>query len=515
LTVAGILGIAFGLRLLIGLHTPLDSDEATEAIASLRLLHGQLPMMEPSARYLGALDSYLLAPFLAALGPTLLAVRLAMATVGMLYVGAMAWLGRLVLGPRGGLVLGTVAAAFPLFAITFGIQARAYGSTLLLEALFLALAVRVIWPTRTPPRRDWAACGFVAGLAVWNHPLMAMPVVLSLIALVMRSRAMPAGTLRRGLPTAIAAGLIGFSPWLLYNGVFTHIGSVRHLYSPLQNYSIPTAVAARQVVTDALPIFIGARVNYCGPETVPWPVVDAGLLALAASVVWIRRQGLRELVRGRPQPAELVLAIGPLAILAVTVHWFNVLSCQPRYLMPLAVPLALAAALVLTQPLPWRAVAAVAAAACVVVSTITAVRSAEVSSDLVTVHHIRIDMVAGSRAIVTRHPEAVWAEYSLARPIQFYGGDGLIVGEYGGYVGFPGTQTAAYRAGHPSWLFVAGSPTAGVLEAECAKRGITYARSEPVPGLVLYSNLSARLTPDDLGLGGQRLDHTDPDPPTL
>src|SRR5207244_3664597 len=103
-----------------------------------------------------ALDCYFIAPFLAVLGPTLLAVRAAMSLVGALYVAAMWWLGRLLFrSPRGGLLLAAVAAVFPLFAVDYAVKARAYGSLLLLEALLLALSVRVVWPNREPRRRAW------------------------------------------------------------------------------------------------------------------------------------------------------------------------------------------------------------------------------------------------------------------------------------------------------------------------------------------------------------------------
>src|SRR5690348_1393142 len=63
---------AFAIRLFVGVHVALDADEATESITALRILHGHPALMESNGRYLGALDSYLIAPFLAVLGPTLL-----------------------------------------------------------------------------------------------------------------------------------------------------------------------------------------------------------------------------------------------------------------------------------------------------------------------------------------------------------------------------------------------------------------------------------------------------------
>ena len=52
-----------------------------------------------------------------------------------------------------------------------------------------------------------------------------------------------------------------------------------------------------------------------------------------------------------PSPEEL---IAPLAVVIVTVHWFNSLSCEPRYLMPLAVPLVLAVTLLVVATGPPR-----------------------------------------------------------------------------------------------------------------------------------------------------------------
>jgi hypothetical protein len=94
----------------------------------------------------------------------------------------------------------------------------------------------------------------------------------------------------------------------------------------------------------------------------------------------------------------------------------------------------------------------------------------------------------------------------LGRPVQFYEGDRLVVGEYGGYVGFPATQRRALHAEHPSWLFADSDQQTAMFRAECARRGITYRESRPGSGLVLFSRLSQPLTPSDLHLGGQLLE---------
>src|SRR5579875_861170 len=94
LTVLAVMVAAFVARLLLGLRTQLDADEATQAVAAYQILHGHPLLMEADAHYLGALESYILAPFVAVFGTTLLAVRLSMAAVGAVLALCAYWLGR-------------------------------------------------------------------------------------------------------------------------------------------------------------------------------------------------------------------------------------------------------------------------------------------------------------------------------------------------------------------------------------------------------------------------------------
>jgi hypothetical protein len=66
-------------------------------VTAIRILHGHLALMESSGRYLGALDSYVLAPFIALLGPT---VR------------------RALVGNGAALMAATIASVFLIYAVT-------------------------------------------------------------------------------------------------------------------------------------------------------------------------------------------------------------------------------------------------------------------------------------------------------------------------------------------------------------------------------------------------------------
>jgi hypothetical protein len=118
----------------------------------------------------------------------------------------------------------------------------------------------------------------------------------------------------------------------------------------------------------------------------------------------------------------------------------------------------------------------------------------------------RIDLPAAVPVLVADRPEALIADFPLARELQYLAAGRLLVAEYGGYVGFPAEQQAALQARHPSWLFLAGDARAAALEAECARRGITYRKWSPSAGLELYDRLSSPVLPDDLGIKTQRVD---------
>src|SRR5207253_7475399 len=329
--------VALGLvvRLIVGSQVPLDADESVEAITAIHILHGHFALMESNARYLGALDSYVLVPFIALFGTTVTTIRIAFAIVGAAFVGLMFVLGRVAFRrDREALLMAGIAAVFPLFPLAYGVKARAYGLLLLLEVLCLILVIRLAWPRANSPSPargggqgggSWLAFGFVAGLSFWHDILIATTLFVCVIALLARGAAIGWASLRRGALFSIVGAIVGFSPWLIYNAQ-TRLGSLRHLYTPLTTYSVPTSQAAKQVLSAALPIFVGARVNFCGPSAVPSSVVDIGLGLLAVAVLWLRRDSLGPVFRGqfsRLEAADVVLLIAPLSLIAVTVHWFN------------------------------------------------------------------------------------------------------------------------------------------------------------------------------------------------
>lgn len=498
LSLGAVVAVGFALRLALGLQEPLDPDEAVEGITALHILQGHLPLMESNAHYLGAFEPYFLAPFVALFGPTLLALRVGIAVLGAASVLATYWLGwELFRRYRDALLLAAVAAVFPFFAITFAERARNYAGLLLFETVCLALVARIGWRAGGARRRDWLLLGLAGGLGLWNHPLLAVPLVAAIGALLARAPVMGWNRTMRGFGLATAAALVGYAPVIAYN-LESRLGSLRHLYAPFTSYSIAPGRAMGEVVQAAIPIFLGTREVWCGRAVVPPIAADAGVLLLFAAALWIRRHHILPVLRGnlaQLQPPEMVLAVAPLALLAVTVRWFNGLSCEPRYLLPFALPLILAAAIVIRRmPKPVTTVAVLA----VLISN--ALTVAYDRADGAWTVDPRVNFDAALPALQAAHPQAVWATYWLARPVQYLAGDRFPVGDYAGYIGFPDSQTAARAAPHPSWLFNQWDPEIQAFETECAQRAIRYDRAPLPGGLVLYANLSKPLVPEDLGL---------------
>jgi len=419
------------------------------------------------------------------------------ALLGAGYVLATYLLGReLFRRHRGALLLAAIAAVFPLFAVTFAEKARNYAGLLLFEALCLALIIRVAWPAGPVRRRDWLLLGLAAGLGMWNHPLLAVALLPGLAAIVARAPVLGWRRTLEGGAWAVGAALVGFAPAIVYN-LQSRLGSLRHLYGPFTAYSTDPATAAKQVLGAAIPIFVGTQTEWCGRVVLPAAVTDVGVVLLFGAALWLRRDRIVPVLRGQftqLEPVELVLPIAPLALIAVTAK-FNALSCEPRYLLPLAVPLVLAVAITL-RAMPRSAGA-------LLIAVVLATNGVTVwfdQADAAWRYQPNIDLAVAVPALRAHHPQAIWATFWLARSVQYLDGDRVPVGDYGGYVGFPDSQAAARAAPHPSWLFAAGDSEIGIFEAACGRRGIQYERLALPGGLVLYQDLSQPLQPEDLGL---------------
>lgn len=493
--IAALMLVGFGVRLALGMRTQVDGDEATLALAGLHLTHGQFVLMEPNDGYLGALDAYVTAPFIALMGPGAIPIRLALAVVGAIYVLSMYVLGRMVFDSRrAGLLAAFVAAVFPLFTVYWSTKLRGgYAELPVFEAIALALCAQIGW--RGGARlRWWALLGFVAGLALWSEILIVVVVAVIAVALLLRAPAIGWRAWRRGVAVSCIAGLLGLAPWLAYN-VANHLHSIRALPKYHTGFSNGVSI----LLNHQLPAFVGGT-SSCGHDVVSPAISDLALGALIVALLWLRRRSLKRLLTGDFagfEPLDVALALLPITLVYLVVSRNDAIPCEPRYLMPLGVPLAIGLVALLRVSWPWRAMAAVASAAWLIISGLAAAGPLPDMFDYVRGTQVPVDLAPGIAMIRAQHPSAIWAQYWLSRPLSYFSGDTLPIAEYGGPVGFLDRQQEVETAAHPSWLFVAGQVDVAAFEKTCYDRGISYLRVTG-GGLVLYTDLSATVEPPDV-----------------
>ena len=461
------------MRLALGLRTPLDASEATLGLSALHILHGQLVVMNPDGQYQGALDAYLVAPFVAVFGASLAAIRVGLAFVGALTVLCAWWFGRIAFRRREHAVVGAFAVAvFPLFGVYWA--ARLYpGSAelLLLEMVCLSVAALIGWG-RGRQKRWWALLGLAAGIALWSDLLFVCVIAAIAFGLLLRGPRIGWGTLFGGAATAVGGGIVGMLPWLVAN-VPNGLFSLRAI--PRESASLSTRAA--NLVHEEVPILSGF-VASCGHTVFPAIAGDAAIAVLLLAMLWTRRRTLEYLVTGHwtgISQIDLMLLVIPVTVAVVVLGDVNGDACAAQSLLPITLPLALGAGAILVERTRWRIIAAVFAAVWLAVSAVTATGTLEASQPVTTTGTaIPTNLAPGLALLRQHHPGAMWADYSLSRLLSYYSDDSLAIGEYGGDAGFIGRQQQAETALDPSWVFVAGDPNIAAFTKACAAKSIQY-----------------------------------------
>jgi len=495
------MALAFVVRLVLGLHTPIDPEEATLGLSALHIVHGQPVLMDPGSPYLGALDAYLIAPFVALLGTGLAAIRIGLACIGALTALVTYWFGLIALRRASDAIIAAcVVAVFPVFAVYWSTRLHPGAADLmLLEALCLAIAAVVGWG-RGHRLRWWALLGFVAGIAVWSDPVFVCAVVAIAVGLLLRAPRIGWPNVTRGASAALIAAVIGFLPWLVYNvpNGFPSLHAIPRTGTGIGN-------GVRSLLDGQLPVLFGGS-SSCGHPVLPPVVTDLVFVALLLALLWSRRLTLRYLVAGHwtgLSYLDLALLVIPVTLVAVVLTGVNANPCDAQILLPMALPLALGVAGILVERARWRPVALGAAAVWLAVSVVAAAGGLPGSVTSTTGGTpIPADLGPGVVFLERHHPAAVWAEYSLSRLLSFRSGDTLPIAEYGGTVGFLARQQQVETALDPSWVFVAGDPHIANFLAACRSHAIAYTVATG-GGLVLYTNLSAPLEPVDVFSGAE------------
>jgi hypothetical protein len=497
--------IGFGARLALGLHTPLEADEATQAAAALTALNGGPQFLtEPNKHYLGSLDVYVLTPFVALLGPTLVAVRVGLAFLGAIFSVLAYALGRLLLPSRGqALVLAVCVSLLPLYSTYYGAILAGYAEALPLELAAIVVAIMIGWRDRARLLRWWAILGLLIGISLWND-LLSLPIGgLVVVSLLVRAPVLGWVRTLRGALLATISGVIGFSPWLIYQ--------LRHAFVGVTNlplYHTSSLVRAHTLLSTQIPILLGGSGDRlpilvgpsgtCGADTVPVFISDAFFLVLACATLWLRRNSIRRLFTAFPTalaPADLVLLAAPVVFAVALFSSAELIPCDPRYLILAGPPTAVAMALIVVTRTSFRHVARIALIAWLVISGITAsglLPRQQISTP--TGGTVPADFSPVLALLAQHRPRAVWTQYWIAVPIIFYSNLRLTVGVFGGPIAFPRIQAKAEAVSSPSWLFASDDPEVVQFLDLCRQRGVTFSRYRS-GGMTLFTDLSSPLTP--------------------
>jgi hypothetical protein len=189
------------------LRTPVDGDTAIVGLMARHLGRGTTLWGQP---YGSPLDSWLAAPFVAAMGPTTAALRLPYFLLGLALIPVAYALAR-ALSPAAAFPAALLMACPPpYFLLLSALPLPFYPTTLVLCGLLLVLALRAgkRLAEGAPSRGRLGLWGALAGLALWTHLMSLSAVAASGFYLFRRARGR-----RSLLLVALVPLLLTSSPW--------------------------------------------------------------------------------------------------------------------------------------------------------------------------------------------------------------------------------------------------------------------------------------------------------------
>lgn len=493
-------------------HSPFESDEAIFLLMARHILQGERPLYFYGEAYGAATDSYLIALFFSLLGQSVATGRIVQTLVylaGMLFFYLLGR--RLMPGSRFGPLAGLWLLALPPLLISaWTIPPLQYAIIPFFGSLLSYLGLRLLREDAGRPGR-WLLFGALTGLAFWTFGILVV-FMLPLFALFLwqfRWRRWPHYLL------AALAFFICSLPWWIQAA--EGLGVVYTSDNPTM-LQAPYAFRLLGFFTLMLPGFFGFREPW-GTALV-WPALAPALLLfyLAAMLYAI------PFVRRNDDQAPAIEPVGWLLLAGQVVAWVGLyfgtrFSFDPtgRYILPMYLPLFLAAGLFLERAWRWRRPAAVGLLAAVLAYNLAAhIRAVETfPPGLIAQTHPQlqftnawdqelIDFVAGQGGRGYSHH---WITYKIA----FLSKEQVILASYLPYL--PGVPWNPKDDRYPAYgAAVAASPERvyvthrepeleATLQQAFAGREISYQVRDIGPYRVYYG-FSGLVTPQEIGVGG-------------
>src|SRR5712692_625701 len=326
-----LLALAIRVRLVARTNGVIDGDEVLVGVQAEHILRGALPIYFYGQPYMGSLEAYLVALFVAIGGPSAWTLRadpvlLSLVVVWLTWKLAAALVGTAqlpsldksgYLPPRQGayarLAFMTVAASIAAIPPLYDgiLELRTYGGYIETFILMLLLLLSALQLTRRwhegASRREitlrWAGIGFVAGLGFWIYPLIISAVLAAaawiagdrLLEMVKQRRVIVAApgsyavsAIKGSIPAlaAIPASLVGFAPALYWGAThqWQNISYILGLGVSTQRYASISQVT-RSYITCIAPRVISGAVPKEAPvlAVLHSPLFVVGLLCIFAS----------------------------------------------------------------------------------------------------------------------------------------------------------------------------------------------------------------------------------------
>lgn len=488
-----VLGVCAVVRLLF-LTSPagfMNGDEAATGVAAQDILRGHLTAFFPGQAYMGTLEQYVQAAFLAVLPDTALTLRL---TQLLIHCATALVIIRIAekcgLGRWRSLFAGLLFAVGPYYLIEWGSRSQgAYAASLLIGALGLLVAIDAHESPR--PVHRAAVFGLLCGLGLWENPQVAYLLAPAGIWLLTSWR----GQWLRSAGAFLGAFVVGVAPILLYaarHGLVPGLIGIGDPNNPSSTLQQRWSVLYDPVLAE----FLGFRLTPNAGTVANW--FPDGPLTLAAiggagAAIWAYRVDLARIVRLRADRRRLALVVACFAVAPVlyVTSTRAEYGAEPRYLWGLYPALFVGVAALV----PARRRSGVIVGSAFIALTIgLTIRD----------HHIQPPVTPSAEdarhadAFLETHGQAfVWANYWQAGTMQFYAGEHLTVSALSPQR-FESRALDVAAAPNPTYAAYAGDDAATVEHALRAHE-VTFTQTQ-FGTIVLFTGLQPALQPWQLGV---------------
>lgn len=350
----------FALIVALQLATPrLDSDQAVTGLMGVHILRGEFPIFFWGQDHAGVPESYGAAVTFVLLGISRFALNLVPALTALALVLALYRTAAVLFGRGAALLTILFASIVSPYVAAHYVLARAYYIEHLLvgQIVLWGAALFLARPLGEAARsRVLIVMGLAGGLGLYFGFQIIDALVPAGLALLLVDPRLP---LRRGAWLGLGGFLLGSLPFWVYNltrdwATFATGVRFQGRESGLE--------AGRTLILDLLPVVLGVQEYVGTPPYLPWPLSLAVPIVVGAAVLFLAGRVARGGARLRRDPALAGEAMLLVAV-AVTVGmvWYGRFLAVPRYLVPLAPPLALI--LARACQLAWRRTRILAVAA--------------------------------------------------------------------------------------------------------------------------------------------------------